>query len=277
MSTGWLAQSSTTSSARWITYAVAGGTESTVEAARTASVCLETSRASHLLWHLVQVLVPYSKGLCLQRDVRAHKGEEAWRGKGSYGGRYSGCPSSRTGGARCPPPRGSGGASLGTPPGTGTPPASSGANEVAGAEWVEAEAEAVWAGEAVWAEAMDRGGSGTAAPSGGRAASGSQSSSGLGRRSGRHQTRPRRSWAAAAALQPCKPVRWVSQGVPGGRRSLCLSLGPSGKRGGLVSPMWDQCGVAPSTALNCASPLTGKAAKWASTGRTLWQQSAVHV
>lgn len=32
MSTGWLAQSSTTSSARWITYAVAGGTESTVEA-----------------------------------------------------------------------------------------------------------------------------------------------------------------------------------------------------------------------------------------------------
>lgn len=160
MSTGWLAQSSTTSSARWITYAVAGGTESTVEAARTASVCLETSRASHLLWHLVQVLVPYSKGLCLQRDVRAHKGEEAWRGKGSYGGRYSGCPSSRTGGARCPPPRGSGGASLGTPPGTGTPPASSGANEVAGAEWVEAEAEAVWAGEAVWAEAMDRGGSG---------------------------------------------------------------------------------------------------------------------
>ena len=39
----------------------------------------------------------------------------------------------------------------------------------------------------------------------------------------------------------------------------------------------DQCGVAPSTALNCASPLTGKAAKWASTGRTLWQQSAVHV
>ncbi|EOD41314.1 hypothetical protein EMIHUDRAFT_462076 [Emiliania huxleyi CCMP1516] len=30
--------------------------------------------------------------------------------------------------------------------------------------------------------------------------------------------------------------------------------------------MWDQCGIAPSTALNCASPLTGKAAKWASTG-----------
>ena len=33
----------------------------------------------------------------------------------------------------------------------------------------------------------------------------------------------------------------------------------------------------PSTALNCASPLTGKAAKWASTGRTWWQQSVVHV
>ena len=49
------------------------------------------------------------------------------------------------------------------------------------------------------------------------------------------------------------------------------------KRGGLVSPMWDQCGIAPSTALNCASPLTGKAAKWVSTGRTLWQQSAAHV
>ena len=41
--------------------------------------------------------------------------------------------------------------------------------------------------------------------------------------------------------------------------------------------MWDQCGIAPSTALNCASPLTGKAAKWVSTGRTLWQQSARHV
>ena len=35
----------------------------------------------------------------------------------------------------------------------------------------------------------------------------------------------------------------------------------TGKLGGLVSPMWDQCGIAPSTALNCASPLTGKAAK----------------
>ncbi|EOD34036.1 hypothetical protein EMIHUDRAFT_228888 [Emiliania huxleyi CCMP1516] len=32
-----------------------------------------------------------------------------------------------------------------------------------------------------------------------------------------------------------------------------------------------------SAALNCASPLTGKAAKWVSTGRTLWQQSAAHV
>ena len=51
----------------------------------------------------------------------------------------------------------------------------------------------------------------------------------------------------------------------------------TGKLGGLVSPMWDQCGIAPLTALNCASPLTGKAAKWASTGRTLWQQSAAHV
>ena len=35
------------------------------------------------------------------------------------------------------------------------------------------------------------------------------------------------------------------------------SLSWTGKRGGLVSPMWDQCGIAPSTALNCASPLTG--------------------
>ena len=36
----------------------------------------------------------------------------------------------------------------------------------------------------------------------------------------------------------------------------CLSLGPSGKRGGLVSPMRDQCGVAPSTAPNSELRLT---------------------
>ena len=41
-----------------------------------------------------------------------------------------------------------------------------------------------------------------------------------------------------------------------------MPLSWTGKRGGLVLPMWDQCGIAPSTALNCASPLTGKAAKW---------------
>ena len=60
-------------------------------------------------------------------------------------------------------------------------------------------------------------------------------------------------------------------------RTAPVPLSWTDKRGGLVAPMWDQCGIAPSTALNCASPLTGKAAKWVSTGRTLWQQSAAHV
>ena len=85
---------------------------------------------------------------------------------------------------------------------------------------------------------------------------------------------------AAGTLEamPTQPrAHGQSRGTTHFLRTAPVPLSWTGKLGGLVSPMWDQCGIAPSTALNCASPLTGKAAKWASTGRTLWQQSAVHV
>eukprot|EP00315_Gephyrocapsa_oceanica_P028523 CAMPEP_0185467470 /NCGR_PEP_ID=MMETSP1365-20130426/97247_1 /TAXON_ID=38817 /ORGANISM="Gephyrocapsa oceanica, Strain RCC1303" /LENGTH=156 /DNA_ID=CAMNT_0028074207 /DNA_START=77 /DNA_END=548 /DNA_ORIENTATION=- len=64
--------------------------------------------------------------------------------------------------------------------------------------------------------------------------------------------------------------------MPCSGQRQCLSLGPSGKGGGLVSPMWDQCGGCADRAIDSSElRLTtdrGKAAKWASTGRTLWQQ-----
>ena len=57
-----------------------------------------------------------------------------------------------------------------------------------------------------------------------------------------------------------------------------MPLSWNGKRGGLVLPMWDQVRhrAIDSSELRLTT-LTGKAAKWASTGRTLWQQSAVYV
>ena len=67
-------------------------------------------------------------------------------------------------------------------------------------------------------------------------------------------------WLLALSRLPTQPrAHGQSRGTMHLLRTapVPLSLGPSGKRGGLVSPMWDQCGVAPSTALNCASPLTG--------------------
>ena len=90
----------------------------------------------------------------------------------------------------------------------------------------------------------------------------------------------RRLGLAAGTLEamPTQPrAHGQSRGTTHLLRTAPVPLSWTGKLGGLVSPMWDQCGIAPSTALNCASPLTGKAAKWVSTGRTLWQQSAAHV
>ena len=66
----------------------------------------------------------------------------------------------------------------------------------------------------------------------------------------------------AMPTQPC--AHGQSRGTMHLLRTAPVPLSWTGKLGGLVSPMWDQCGIAPSTALNCASPLTEKAAKWAS-------------
>ncbi|EOD21153.1 hypothetical protein EMIHUDRAFT_241549 [Emiliania huxleyi CCMP1516] len=79
---------------------------------------------------------------------------------------------------------------------------------------------------------------------------------------------------AAGTLEamPTQPrAHGQSRGTTHLLRTAPVPLSWTGKLGGLVSPMWDQCGIAPSTALNCASPLTGKAAKWAS---TVWSLKA---
>ena len=73
---------------------------------------------------------------------------------------------------------------------------------------------------------------------------------------------------AAGTLEamPTQPrAHGQSRGTMHLLRTAPVPLSWTGKLGGIVSPMWDQCGIAPSTALNCASPLTGKAAKWVST------------
>ena len=69
---------------------------------------------------------------------------------------------------------------------------------------------------------------------------------------------PRRLAAGTLEAMPTHPrAHGQSRGTMHFLRTAPVPLPWTGKRGGLVSPMWDQCGIAPSTALNCASPLTG--------------------
>ena len=153
-----------------------------------------------------------------------------------------------------------------------------------------------WRGAPGGGGAANGGGAMGGAPGGGGAANGGGAMGGAlasrRRRGGVRQERPTECPSRYVCVMPCSPQArgrepsWV-RGCGGreraGWRRVCTRP-PAWGRGGqrwwsrvTNPPMWDQCGIAPSTALDCASPLTGKAAKWASTGRTLWQQSAVHV